>query len=179
MLQSFYSTCLAAIFLLQLMCGRFDAKTTPAVQPVVTLVFISEDTEHHNLKTAFEFFLKTENEGASTLSSLQGITIEWKKNDTPNSTYEKIQENIIRQNVSAVVSFLPPKKNYILVNALSKAVIPVIGLQSLTEEFYSDRKVSEQANTLKDIYVYFVFFQVHYKNIGTSVTPLNPHQYLR
>ena len=158
MLQSSYTTCLAAIFLLQLMCGRFNALTTPAGQSVVTLVFISEETEHRNLKTAFEFFLKTENEGASTLFNLQGITTEWKKNDAPNSTYDKIQENIIKQNASAVVSFLPPKKNYILVNALSKAFIPVIGLQSLTEEFYSGRKVSEQPNTLNDILVLFCFF---------------------
>lgn len=157
MLQSFYMTCLAAIFLLQLMCGRFNATTTPVGQPVVTLVFISEESQYHNLKTAFEFFLKTGNEGASTLFNLQGNAIEWKKNDTPNSTYEKLQENIIKQNASAVISFLPPKKNHILVNALSKAVIPVIGLQSLTEEFFSGREVSEQANTLKDILVFFCF----------------------
>lgn len=157
MLQSFYTTCLAAIFLLQLMCGRFNATTTPVGQPVVTLVFISEESQYHNLKTAFEFFLKTGNEGASTLFNLQGNAIEWKKNDTPNSTYEKLQENIIKQNASAVISFLPPKKNHILVNALSKAVIPVIGLQSLTEEFFSGREVSEQANTLKDILVFFCF----------------------
>ena len=157
MLQSFYTTCLAAIFLLQLMCGRFNATTTPVGQPVVTLVFISEESQYHNLKTAFEFFLKTGNEGASTLFNLQGNAIEWKKNDTPNSTYEKLQENIIKQNASAVISFLPPKKNHILVNALSKAVIPVIGLQSLTEEFFSSREVSEQANTLKDILVFFLF----------------------
>lgn len=157
MLQSFYTTCLAAIFLLQLMCGRFNATTTPVGQPVVTLVFISEESQYHNLKTAFEFFLKTGNEGASTLFNLQGNAIEWKKNDTPNSTYEKLQENIIKQNASAVISFLPPKKNHILVNALSKAVIPVIGLQSLTEEFFSGREVSEQANTLKDILVFFLF----------------------
>lgn len=154
MLQSFYTTCLAAIFLLQLMCGT----TTPVGQPVVTLVFISEESQYHNLKTAFEFFLKTGNEGASTLFNLQGNAIEWKKNDTPNSTYEKLQENIIKQNASAVISFLPPKKNHILVNALSKAVIPVIGLQSLTEEFFSGREVSEQANTLKDILVFFFLF---------------------
>ena len=158
MLQSFYTTCLAAIFLLQLMCGRFNATTTPVGQPVVTLVFISEESQYHNLKTAFEFFLKTGNEGASTLFNLQGNAIEWKKNDTPNSTYEKLQENIIKQNASAVISFLPPKKNHILVNALSKAVIPVIGLQSLTEEFFSGREVSEQANTLKDILVFFFVF---------------------
>lgn len=158
MLQSFYTTCLAAIFLLQLMCGRFNATTTPVGQPVVTLVFISEESQYHNLKTAFEFFLKTGNEGASTLFNLQGNAIEWKKNDTPNSTYEKLQENIIKQNASAVISFLPPKKNHILVNALSKAVIPVIGLQSLTEEFFSGREVSEQANTLKDILVFFFLF---------------------
>lgn len=158
MLQSFYTTCLAAIFLLQLMCGRFNATTTPVGQPVVTLVFISEESQYHNLKTAFEFFLKTGNEGASTLFNLQGNAIEWKKNDTPNSTYEKLQENIIKQNASAVISFLPPKKNHILVNALSKAVIPVIGLQSLTEEFFSGREVSEQANTLKDILVFFFCF---------------------
>lgn len=157
MLQSFYTTCLAAIFLLQLMCGRFNATTTPVGQPVVTLVFISEESQYHNLKTAFEFFLKTGNEGASTLFNLQGNAIEWKKNDTPNSTYEKLQENIIKQNASAVISFLPPKKNHILVNVLSKAVIPVIGLQSLTEEFFSGREVSEQANTLKDILVFFLF----------------------
>ena len=158
MLQSFYTTCLAAIFLLQLMCGRFNATTTPVGQPVVTLVFISEESQYHNLKTAFEVFLKTGNEGASTLFNLQGNAIEWKKNDTPNSTYEKLQENIIKQNASAVISFLPPKKNHILVNALSKAVIPVIGLQSLTEEFFSGREVSEQANTLKDILVFFFVF---------------------
>ena len=171
MLQSFYTTCLGAIFLLQLMCGRFNAVSTPARQPVATLVFISEETQHHNLKTAFEFFLKTENEGSSTLFNLQGITIEWKKNDTPHSTYEKIQENIIMQNASAVISFLPPKKNHILVNALGKAVIPVIGLQSLTEEFYSNRKVGEQANTKRQfVLFFFVFFQVCYKNIGISLT---------
>lgn len=157
MLQSFYTACLAAIFLLQLMCGRFNATTTPVGQPVVTLVFISEESQYHNLKTAFEFFLKKGSEGASTLFNLQGNAIEWKKNDTPNSTYEKLQENIIKQNASAVISFLPPKKNHILVNALSKAVIPVIGLQSLTEEFFSGREVREQANTLKDILVFFLF----------------------
>lgn len=157
MLQSFYATCIAAIFFLQWMCGSFNAITTPAGQPVVKLVFISEETEHYNLKTAFEFFLKTENEGVSTLFSLEGITVEWKKNDTPYLTYEKIQENIIKQNASAVISFLPPKKNHILVNALSKAVIPIIGLASLTEEFYSSKKVSEQTYTKKDI-LFFVFF---------------------
>ena len=153
MLQSFYATFIAAIFLLQWNCGSFDE--TPTGQPVITLVFISEETQYYSLKTAFEFFLKTENEGVFTLFSLEGIAIEWKKSDTPNSTYEKIQENIIKQNASVVVSFLPPKKNYILVNALSKAVIPIIGLESLTEEFYSSKKVSEQANTLKDILVFF------------------------
>lgn len=140
------------------MCGRFNAITTPTGHPVVKLVFISEETQHYNLKTAFEFFVKKENEGVSTLFSLEGIMIEWKKNDTPNSTYEKIQENIIKQNASVVISFLPSKNNHILVNALSKAVIPIIGLESLTEEFYSSKKVSEQANTLKDISFFFVFF---------------------
>lgn len=139
------------------MCGRFNAITTPTGHPVVKLVFISEETQHYNLKTAFEFFVKKENEGVSTLFSLEGITIEWKKNDTPNSTYEKIQENIIKQNASVVISFLPSKNNHILVNALSKAVIPIIGLESLTEEFYSSKKVSEQANTLKDISCFFFF----------------------
>ena len=143
MLQSFYKNCIAAVFLLQWMYGCFNAITTPTVQPVVTLVFISEETQHYtDLKTAFEFLLQKENEG-STVFSLEGITVEWKKNDTPNLTYEKIQENIIKQNASVVISFLPPKKNYILVNALSKAVIPMIGLESLTEEFYSSKKVSE------------------------------------
>lgn len=151
MLQSFYTTCVATSFLLQWMCGRFDALTTPTEHPVVKLVFIPEETQHYNLKTAFEFFLNKENEGFSTLFRLEGITIEWKKSDTPNLTYEKIQENIIEQNASAVISFLPAKENLILVNALSKAFIPIIGLESLTEEFYSSKKVSEQANRLKVI----------------------------
>lgn len=110
MLQSFYTTCLAAIFLLQLMCGRFNATTTPVGQPVVTLVFISEESQYHDLKTAFEFFLKKGSEGASTLFNLQGNALEWKKNDTPNSTYEKLQENIIKQNASAVISFCLRRK---------------------------------------------------------------------
>jgi len=175
MWQSFYTTCVAAVFLLQRMCGRFDAmKTTHTGHPVVKLVFISEETQHYNLKTAFEFFLKKENEGVSTLFSLEGITIEWKKRDTPNLTYEKIRENIIKQNASAVISFLPAKENHVLVNALSKDVIPIIGLESLTEEFYSSKKVSEQANILKNVLCFL--FQVCYKNIGTSVTTLNSHQ---
>ena len=151
MLLSSHTTCVAAIFILQWMCGSLNTITTPSGQPVVTLVFVSEETQHYHLNTAFEFFLKKQNDGVSTTFSLVGIKVEWKKNDTPNLTYEKIQEVIIKQNATAVISFLPPKKNHLLVNALSKAVIPIIGLESLTEEAYSSKKVSELTNTLKDI----------------------------
>lgn len=164
MLLSSHTTCVAAIFILQWMCGCFNAITTPSGQPVVTLVFVSEETQHYHLNTAFEFFLQKENEGVSTTFSLEGITVEWKKNDTPNLTYEKIQEIITKQNATAVISFLPPKKNHFVVNALSKAVIPIIGLESLTEEVYSSKKVSELTNTLKDI-----LFFLYRKSIGTFI----------
>lgn len=151
MLLSSHTTCVAAIFILQWMCGSLNTITTPSGQSVVTLVFVSEETQHYHLNTAFDVFLKKQNDGVSTTFSLVGIKVEWKKNDTPNLTYEKIQEVIIKQNSTAVISFLPPKKNHLLVNALSKAVIPIIGLESLTEEAYSSKKVSELTNTLKDI----------------------------
>ena len=72
---------------------------------------------------------------------LEGITIIWKVKDTPDLTWAKINENIILRNASAVLSFLPPWKNQVLVNVLSTTVIPVIGMESLIEDIYNNKKV--------------------------------------
>lgn len=147
MFQSFSTTCTLAILLFQWLCGSFNASTTSAGQPVVKVAFIAEETQHYfDLKSAFDFFLKDRQE-VSSFCSVEGITVEWKRNDTPSLTWQKIQGNITKQNASAVISFLSPRKNHILVNALSKTVIPIIGLQSLTEEYYSSKKVREQTCT--------------------------------
>lgn len=128
------------------MCGSFNAITARASQPVVKVIFISEETQQYDLKSAFDVSVRDSQEVSSFLS-VEGIAVEWKKKDTPHLTWQKIQENIIKQNASAVVSFLPPTKNHILENALSKTAIPIIGLQSLTEEFYRSKKVREQTYT--------------------------------
>lgn len=156
MFQSFSTTFTLAILLLQWLCGSFNVITTSAGQPVVKVVFISEETKHYyDLKSAFDFFLK-ESQEVSTFFRVEGIAVEWKRNDTPSLTWQKIQENVIQQNASAVISFLPPGKNHILVNVLSKTAIPIIGLQSLTEECYSSKRVRKQIYTQKDI-LFFVF----------------------
>lgn len=162
MFQSIFMTCTLAILLLQWLCGSFNAIMTHAKQPVVKVVFIAEETQHraqhYDLKHAFDFFLN-ESEEETPFFDVEGVAVEWKNNDTPSLTWQKIQGNIINQNASAVISFLPPRKNHILVNALSKTAIPIIGLQSLTEEYYSSKKVRKQTCThitRKDIL--FLFF---------------------
>ena len=142
-----------AILLLQWLCGSFNAITTPSSQPVVKLVFISEEIQQYDLNSTCELILKGFQDISSSLN-LQGTAIEWKENETPYSTWQKFQENIIEQNASAVISFLPPKKNYLLVDALSKSVIPIIGLQSLTEEFYKSHQVRRQTDTHKNTFCF-------------------------
>ncbi|XP_068747101.1 glutamate receptor ionotropic, NMDA 2A-like [Montipora capricornis] len=73
----------------------------------------------------------------SSLHNVEGITLEWRVKDTPYSVWKKIEQNVIVKNVSLVLSFLPSRKNQILVDALGKSIVPIIGLQSLREEVYS------------------------------------------
>lgn len=107
---------------------------------MVKLVFILDETQRKDLKPAFDNFLKEAVN--SSFLNVKGITVEWKIKDSQESTWRKIKQNIIEQNASAVVSFLKPWRNQVLVNALSKSVVPVIGMESLTEELYSSKKVS-------------------------------------
>lgn len=139
-------TCTLAILLLQWLCGSFNAIMTHAKQPVVKVVFIFEETQHFDLKPAFDFFLNGSQE-VSSFFDVERIAVQWKNNDTPSLTWQNIQGNIIKQNASTIISFLPPRKNHILVNTLSKTAIPIIGLQSLTEEYYNSKKVRKQTCT--------------------------------
>ncbi|XP_022797093.1 glutamate receptor ionotropic, NMDA 2A-like [Stylophora pistillata] len=141
MFQNFCKTYIVSISLLQCLCGSINTITTHAVQPVVKFVFISEEIQRHDLNSTFEHILKRYTD-VSSLLSLQGTALAWNQKETPHFLWRKIQEHIIEQNASMVISFLPPKKNYVLVDVLSKSAIPIIGLQSLTEEFYKSYQES-------------------------------------
>ena len=121
----------------------------PSQQPVAKLVFFLEETQREDFDSALNTFLKEAVHFSSV--RVEGITVEWKIKDTPDSTWTKINENVIMANASAVISFLPSWKNQLLVNVLSKSVVPVIGMESLTEVRYNSNKVRKQ--TLK-IYQY-------------------------
>lgn len=140
MFQNLCKTYIISILLLQYRCGSIDATSTPLIQPVVKLVFISEEIQRYDLNSTCEQILQHYKDVSSVLS-LQGTAIEWKQKETPYSLWRKILEHLIEHNASVVISFLPPKKNYVLVDVLSKSDIPIIGLQSLTEEFYKTYQV--------------------------------------
>lgn len=143
MFRSLFANYTSVIFFFQLIFGQcidFAITTSSLSQPVVKLVFILDETQRKDLKPAFDNFLKEAVN--SSFLNVKGITVEWKIKDSQESTWRKIKQNIIEQNASAVVSFLKPRRNQVLVNALSKSVVPVIGMESLTEELYSSKKVS-------------------------------------
>lgn len=114
------------------------ATSTTNQSGVVKVVFILEETQQaDDLKTAFDGFLKPN----FPFVDVVGVTLMWKREDTPYSTWRKIEENIVKENASAILSFLPSWKNQVLVNALIKSVVPIIGIESLTKELYSNNKV--------------------------------------
>ena len=115
-----------------------------ATTSAVKVVFILEESQRDYLKTAFDVFLK-ENVNSSLLNlnvDLEGVIVEWKQKETPHSAWTKIKENVIEGNASVVVSFLPSWKNQVLVHALSKSDVPLIGIESLTKELHRNNKVS-------------------------------------
>ena len=154
MFQNLCKTYIISILLLQCRCGSIDATSTPLIQPVVKLVFISEEIQRYDLNSTCEQILQRYKDVTSVLS-LEGTAIEWKQKETPYSLWRKILEHIIEHNASVLISFLPPKKNYVLVDVLSKSDIPIIGLQSLTEEFYKTYQVSSKQ--LHKTYFFFTF----------------------
>lgn len=154
MFQNLCKTYIISILLLRCRCGSIDATSTPLIQPVVKLVFISEEIQRYDLNSTCEQKLQRYKDVSSVLS-LQGTAIEWKQKETPHSLWRKILEHIIEHNASVVISFLPPKKNYVLVDVLSKSDIPIIGLQSLTEEFYKTYQV--RSKQLHKTYFVFTF----------------------
>lgn len=121
-----------------------SATTSATNQSAVKVVFILEESQRDDLKTAFNVFLK-KNVNSALLNlnvDLEGVIVQWRRKDTPNSTWRKIKENVIEGNASAIVSFLPSWKNQVLVHALSKSDVPIIGIESLTKELYRNNKVS-------------------------------------
>jgi len=159
MFLSLFAKYASAVFLFQLMCVSYidiAITTSGRNRPLVKLVFILEETQRDDLKSAFDFLLKeTVN---SSVFNVEGITLEWKTKETPNSTWSKIKANIIMENASAVVSFLPSWKNQVLVNALSKIDVPVIGMESLTGELYTSKKVGKHVLKQKHL-ISFAFWR--------------------
>ena len=134
-----YTITFPFIYLLLSKCVNFAVTTTTLDHPTAKLAFIFEEIQKEDLGSTFDNILKE----AIIFSPLrlEGITIIWKVKDTPDLTWAKINENIILRNASVVLSFLPPWKNQVLVNVLSTSVIPVIGMESLIEDIYHNKKV--------------------------------------
>lgn len=137
-LLSRYTISFPFIYLLLSKCVNFAVTTTTLDHPTAKLAFIFEEIQKEDLGSTFDILKE-----AIIFSPLrlEGITIIWKVKDTPDLTWAKINENIILRNASAVLSFLPPWKNQVLVNVLSTTVIPVIGMESLIEDIYNNKKV--------------------------------------
>lgn len=131
-----YTITFPFIYLLLSKCVNFAVTTTTLDHPTAKLAFIFEEIHKEDLESTFDNILIS----FSPLR-LEGITIIWKVKDTPDLTWAKINENIILRNASVVLSFLPPWKNQVLVNVLSTSVIPVIGMESLIEDIYHNKKV--------------------------------------
>ena len=116
------------------------ATSTTNQSNVVKVLFILEESQQaEDLKTAFDGFLKKN--ASFPFVDVVGVTLVWKREDTPVSTWRKMEEIVVKENASAVVSFLSSWKNQVLVNALIKSVVPIIGIESLTKELYSNNKV--------------------------------------
>ena len=135
-------------------CVHLSKTTSATNRSAVKVVFILEESQRDDLNTAFDVLLK-ENVNSSLLNlsvNLEGVTMEWKRKDSPQSTWKKIKENVIDGNASAVVSFLPSWKNQVLVHALSRSDVPIIGIESLTKELYRNNKVRK--HTLVKQYIH-------------------------
>lgn len=138
-----YNASVNILFLVHFLTGSYiqKCKTSSVTnQSAIKIAFVLEDTQSEDqLKTAFDDFLKENN---NYLYSVVGITVKWNRKDTPGSIWTEIEENLVNQNVTLVISFLPSCTNQLLVDALSKSIVPIIGLQSQREELYSNNKVS-------------------------------------
>ena len=134
-----YTITFCFIYFLFSKCVYFAVTTTTLDHPTAKLAFIFEEIHKEDLESTFDNVLRE----AIIFSPLrlEGITVTWKVKDTPDLTWAKINENIILRNASAVLSFLPPWKNQVLVNVLSTSVVPVIGMESLIEDLYNNKKV--------------------------------------
>lgn len=138
-----YNACVSFVFLLHFLTASYvqQCKTSSVTnQSAIKIAFVLEYTQREDqLITVFDDFLKENN---NYFYNVVGITVKWNRKDTPGSMWTKIEENVVNQNVTLVISFLPTCTNQLLVDALSKSIIPIIGLQSQTEELYSNNKVS-------------------------------------
>lgn len=138
-----YNASVSFVFLLHFLTVSYvqQCKTSSVTnQSTIKIAFVLEYTQGEDqLITVFDDFLKENN---NYFYNVVGITLKWNRKDTPGSMWTKIEENVVNQNVTLVISFLPSCTNQLLVDALSKSIIPIIGLQSQTEELYSNNKVS-------------------------------------
>jgi len=133
-----YTITFCFIYFLLSKCVNFAVTTTTLDHPTAKLAFIFEEIHEEDLESTFDILKETI---MFSPLRLEGITVIWKVKDTPDLTWAKINENIILRNASAVLSFLPPWKNQVLVNVLITSVIPVIGMESLIEDIYNNKKV--------------------------------------
>ena len=146
------------LFFLHFMVGsyfQFCTTTSVSNHSAVKIAFVLEQGQSEDLNSAFDVFLKESIMGSS-LHNVEGITLEWKVKDTPYSFWRKIEENVIVRNVSLVLSFLPSRKTQILVDALSKSIVPIIGLQSFREVVYSMHQVRYSSSPLQMKAVYII-----------------------
>ena len=127
---------------------QFCMTTSVSNHSAVKIAFILEQGQSKVFNSAYGVFLK-ESLMDSSLHNVEGITLEWRVKDTPYSVWKKIEQNVIVKNVSLVLSFLPSRKNQILVDALGKSIVPIIGLQSLREEVYSKHQVRYSSSPLQ------------------------------
>ena len=114
-------------------------------QRVFKLGLLLDETHNVELKASFDMLVKEINKNGAVLSFpvIEGVTIDWTAKDSPQAKLEKIKEHVIDNNITTVLSFTSLTDNHIFVNVLSKAIIPVIGLGSLAEEYYSSSKVGK------------------------------------
>ena len=118
----------------------FASNSSPLI---VRLGLISDNSHFHHLQAQFKSLLAEYNSRSDVLSlvKIESVTVCWNKGEPPGNRFKNLNRLFVLQNVSVVLSMLPPNENELLASFLNGLSIPVLGSGSKEEQWYSSGKV--------------------------------------
>lgn len=110
----------------------------------VRLGLVSDNIHFQYLQAQFNSLLVKYNSQYDVLPlfKIEGTTVCWNRGEPPSNRLKNLNRQLVLQNISAVLSLLPPNENELLASFLHGLSIPVLGSGSKEEQWYLRGKVS-------------------------------------